>query len=313
MDKERRDHKVYRYINKINGKVYIGRTCRSLVQRAGLHGQYYKGCAYFWKAIQKYGWENFEGEILEEGLSDEEAACKEEFFIKKFDSTNKNKGYNIADARWSTASDEHRKNARNAQLGKKQSEETREKRRKLMTGRVVSEETRRKIGEKKKGQKMPEHVKKRLLEANIGRPSHLRGRHLSKKARRNLSNSAKKREGNLSSSVKIICVETGVEYYSLMNAQECTGIKFSNISRALRGSLNGLNSTAGGYHWAYVVPPKEKKRKHKRRVLCVETGVEYESAAEASRQTGVYRKSIEKCANGKTKYVAGGYHWEYID
>lgn len=43
-------------------------------------------------------------------------------------------------------------------------------------------------------------------------------------------------------------------------------------------------------------------------MLCVETGEQYPSVHEASRQTGIDQSSISKCLNGKLK-SAGGYHW----
>jgi hypothetical protein len=34
MAEEKKGHKIYKYTNKVNGKVHIGRTCRSLTERA---------------------------------------------------------------------------------------------------------------------------------------------------------------------------------------------------------------------------------------------------------------------------------------
>lgn len=47
-------------------------------------------------------------------------------------------------------------------------------------------------------------------------------------------------------------------------------------------------------------------------VLCVETGVVYRSACEASRQTGAPHGNISTCCRGKRK-TTGGYHWQYAD
>lgn len=91
MAEERRDHKIYKYTNKVNGKVYIGRTCRTLKERAGHNGSYYESCPYFWRAIKKYGWDSFEGKIIEEGLSDTEAAVKEIFYINLYESADSKK------------------------------------------------------------------------------------------------------------------------------------------------------------------------------------------------------------------------------
>ena len=64
---------VYCHTNKINNKKYIGQTCRSLEIRSGKNGHQYHACTYFGNAIQKYGWDNFEHEILFEDLSKESA------------------------------------------------------------------------------------------------------------------------------------------------------------------------------------------------------------------------------------------------
>ena len=58
---------VYQHTNKINGKIYIGITCQKPEKRWGSQGRKYEECPYFWKAIQKYGWENFEHKILFDG------------------------------------------------------------------------------------------------------------------------------------------------------------------------------------------------------------------------------------------------------
>lgn len=50
---------------------------------------------------------------------------------------------------------------------------------------------------------------------------------------------------------------------------------------------------------------------NKKQVKCVTTGKIYESASEASRQTGVPQSNISKCCIGKRK-TAGGCKWKYI-
>lgn len=82
--------------NKVNGKVYIGQTYTSLKQRFG-NGRYYSGCPIFYKAIKKYGWNNFEHILLEFDLKSQEAAnAKEKYYIKKYKSTDVKYGYNIS-------------------------------------------------------------------------------------------------------------------------------------------------------------------------------------------------------------------------
>ena len=69
------------YTNKINNKKYIGITKNTLSRRAGKDGIEYRECPKYWNAIQKYGWENFVCEVLEENLTPDEAKEKEIFYI----------------------------------------------------------------------------------------------------------------------------------------------------------------------------------------------------------------------------------------
>lgn len=54
------------------------------------------------------------------------------------------------------------------------------------------------------------------------------------------------------------------------------------------------------------------KQKNMKPVKCIETGIMYESAREAYRQTNIHYSNISKVCLGKQK-KAGGYHWEFID
>ena len=85
---------IYMHKNKINGKIYIGQTCQKPEYRWN-NGKNYINCSYFYKAIQKYGWDNFEHIILEENLTLEQANEKEEYYIKLYNSINPEKGYNL--------------------------------------------------------------------------------------------------------------------------------------------------------------------------------------------------------------------------
>ena len=92
----KRNYKIYIHKNKINGKVYIGQTYTSLRTRFGKNGIKYKGCPIFYNAIQKYGWDNFEHEILEENIPNAEISNeREKYYIELYNSTDRNFGYNI--------------------------------------------------------------------------------------------------------------------------------------------------------------------------------------------------------------------------
>lgn len=84
---------IYIHISPSN-KIYIGQTC-NITKRWSSFGENYKTCPYFYNAIKKYGWNNFKHIIVKENLSKEEANKLEIELIKKYNSTDPNKGYNI--------------------------------------------------------------------------------------------------------------------------------------------------------------------------------------------------------------------------
>lgn len=55
---------------------------------------------------------------------------------------------------------------------------------------------------------------------------------------------------------------------------------------------------------------KISQSKKKTRVLCVETGIEYESSCAAMHDTGIHNGSILRAA--KNNLTAGGYHWKIV-
>ena len=85
---------VYKHTTPTN-KVYIGITCETLAQRCK-RGKGYRNNQAFWKAIQKYGWENIRHEILFTDLTKEQAEAKEIELIAFYKSNQKQYGYNIA-------------------------------------------------------------------------------------------------------------------------------------------------------------------------------------------------------------------------
>lgn len=88
--------KVYCHTNKINGKKYFGITSTSLNTRFQ-NGRGYSGCRYFNNAIQKYGWDNFEHEVISDNLTKEEAMSLEELLVFFNMTQDSRYGYNIKD------------------------------------------------------------------------------------------------------------------------------------------------------------------------------------------------------------------------
>ena len=86
---------IYKHTNRFNGKCYIGQTkCEDLTRRWS-GGSGYKGCKFFYSAIQKYGWKSFAHEILETGLTAEQANDREQYYIALYRSNDPMFGYNI--------------------------------------------------------------------------------------------------------------------------------------------------------------------------------------------------------------------------
>ena len=91
-----KNYKLYIHINKINNKKYVGIT--SLIpNKRWSNGNGYKDNYYFYNAIKKYGWKNFEHIILFDNLTLEEASKLECEYIEKYKTLNKKYGYNLKD------------------------------------------------------------------------------------------------------------------------------------------------------------------------------------------------------------------------
>ncbi len=83
---------IYCHTNKINGKKYIGLT-KNAEKRFKGNGYGYYSQNKFYNAIKKYGWNNFNHEILVDNIPTIEEANKLEiYYINLYDS--KNNGYN---------------------------------------------------------------------------------------------------------------------------------------------------------------------------------------------------------------------------
>lgn len=90
---------IYLHQNKINNKVYVGRTCHSKNPNIRWQNGFgYRHQQNFWKDIELYGWDNFNHIILEINIPTESIDTREDFWIKFFDAKNPIKGYNSRDS-----------------------------------------------------------------------------------------------------------------------------------------------------------------------------------------------------------------------
>lgn len=206
---------VYKHTNLINGKVYIGITSQNVKARWN-NGWGYQNNKYFWRAIQKYKWENFKHEILFEHLSFKIACEKEIELIKYYNSNNSKFGYNISSGGECNS------------LGKKMLDETKKKisLSKIGTlswnkGRAWSQETKEKMQQAKLGRKVLEKTKKKMSQIML----------------------------NNANSKKIICIETGEIFPSISEAGRILNISFSNIASVCRKQ----RKTAKNLHFEYYI------------------------------------------------------------
>lgn len=90
---------IYKIKNKINNKIYIGQTVRSINKRIYEYKSAYKydrfNNKHLGNAFRKYGWNNFEFNIIDTAVTIEELNEKEIKYILQYKSDNKEFGYNI--------------------------------------------------------------------------------------------------------------------------------------------------------------------------------------------------------------------------
>lgn len=225
---------VYAHINKINGKIYIGQTVYGNdPNRRWQNGVGYTHCSYFWNAIQKYGWDNFQHIILLSNLSYDDANYFEENLIRKLGTTDSHKGYNLkfgGDNR--TLTDEHKSKIGKANKGKKVSDETRKKMSKSKIG----------INHPKYGKHLSEEHKARISNANKGKHrTHIQKKRISE------AHKGKMTGANNPRAKAVICLDVGIIYHTAKEAEDKTGVNRNNICACCKNRLK----TAGGYHWAY--------------------------------------------------------------
>lgn len=188
---------VYMHINKINGKRYIGQTCQKPTRR--WHGgSGYKQSPHFYRAINKYGWNNFKHYIIQDNLNKEEADKLEILNILAFNTTNNKFGYNL-------------------KFGGE-------------AGEKLSEETKQKISNANKGRHLTEEHKKNISKATIGK-------HLSEETKEKIRKTNKdkhqgKKVGQYTLDGELICI------YDSITETKNYGYKPSKVSMCCRGERN---------------------------------------------------------------------------
>lgn len=299
---EERKWCVYMHTNKENGKVYVGQTCKKpehrwnngkgyLIQKDD--GTYQQPA--FARAIQKYGWNNFEHIIFEADLTKEEANKMESILILLYQTNNPKYGYNL------TYGGE-------GSVGFKHSEETKQKIKNSLL-KVWTEEKRQMWSERQKGENNPnygkhlsEGTKKKISESLSGENHPMYGKHISEEQR-------EKRKGLLSGEKHPMYGKHHSEETKQKMSKSRKGKKFSNEHKK-KLSESAKNRTH----------PEEVKQKisntKSRAIVQLNINGAYIathiSAKEASKQTGAHPDSIRKCC-AKTQQTASGFCWMWAD
>ena len=90
----KKEYCVYVHTNKTNGKKYVGITSM-IPQLRWANGHGYRSNVLFYRAIQKYGWDGFDHEIVRSGLTKHSAYKFEIELIQSLQCANPKYGYNI--------------------------------------------------------------------------------------------------------------------------------------------------------------------------------------------------------------------------
>lgn len=230
---------VYMHTNIINGKKYIGQTCRKPEQRWGHNGsgylRKYKDRRYnqplFAHAILKYGWDNFTHEIIEDNLTKKEADKLEKKLIKQYNTTDSDYGYNIS---------------KGGSCGH------------------MNETTKQKIKESNKeyykthqhhttGTHRTEDFKKLMHEKMLNRE-------FSEETRKKMSKNHNDVSGGKNPRAKpVICIETGEEFPSAADAGRAYGLSSQNPGTDIRQCCKGKRKSAARdkntnepLHWEWI-------------------------------------------------------------
>ena len=256
---------VYVHINKMNGKKYVGQTVHgNRPNKRWDNGRGYQHSTIFWKAIKKYGWENFEHEVVASNLTKEEANNFEKLLIEKLDTMNSQNGYNVepGGSYNKTMSESTKQKLREMRLGEKNPmygvRLTGEKN--GMYGKHLSDETKRKISEAIRGEKhcnygkkMSEETKRKLRNSKLGKQAGkdnpFYGRCHTEETKRRIGDANR---GSNSANAQPIVQMDGDKviriWDCIADVERVLNVRQQNIWAA----LNGVQKHSGGYRWLYL-------------------------------------------------------------
>lgn len=287
---------IYKVTDKVTGEFYIGSQCSGKVI----------GKNYFTSSSNKTFKNKFKSnpaqfEIKIIGTFTEPISCviQENIFIKSYikNPLCLNKSYTISKERQFNMSGYSGRNSPN--FGKHHSEETKKKIAESNKGKFVSKETKVKLSESHKGQIISAETRKKLSIA-------FKGRYVSEKTRKILSD-LNKGEKNPRYG-KPLSEEQKQRLSKIHKGKSISEEHKRKLSEFNKGKII-LAETRKKISESLKNSPYYHSR---RKVICVETQVIYNSITEAAISVNASSSHITECAKHQRKTIKG-FHWEYAD
>lgn len=171
---------IYKIINKINNKLYIGQTTRTLFARWKGHKESMLNDdkRHLYCSMRKYGISNFKIKKIVECNSIDILNLLEKIFISEYNTTNHKYGYNNM-----TGGNNNTHSEQTKQLMK-------DNHTKYWLNKRHSEETKQKMSESHKVENIPTEIRKKMKENNV---KYWSGKKLSDEHKMNMSKSLKGR------------------------------------------------------------------------------------------------------------------------
>ena len=222
---------IYKITNLVNGKMYIGQAV-DIEERWIRHKRDWKidKTKVLYKAIRKYGIENFSFEIIEE-CSEKELSNLEIYYIWYYHTylyDEKCNGYNM------TIGGETIKGYRHTEESKIKMSESHKGEKSYNFGKHLSEETRKKISEANKGKTHSEETRQKISDSIKGENNPFYGKTHSEETRQKMSeNHADFTRGKNGKAKKVICED--MEFECLKDCAEFYGISYDTM----KGWCNG--------------------------------------------------------------------------
>lgn len=263
---------VYMHTNKINGKKYVGQTVHGdRPHKRWDNGNGYKKCPYFYRAIQKYGWDNFEHEIIANNLTPQEADNFERLLIEKLNTTNHDNGYNLepGGTKNKTLSEETKKRISESHIGDKNPmygiRLTGKKN--GMYGKSHTEAAKKKISKAVSGEKngnygkpMSDWQKHKISQSRIGKyygeNSPMYGKHLTEEQKKKIGDSH--RGAKSYHAAPVVQLD---DNYNIVKIWWCIKDAYDALDicrQSIPEVLNGEQQHAGGYRWLYLYDRTKK-------------------------------------------------------